>query len=99
MELALHANATTTPKIRSYIQRSKKPVAELATELGVCETTIRRWRGRTTVGDRSRRWNTGSPAFAGDDSLGFDFQTSTTIGFEIVITELDPVIHLLRRGL
>jgi hypothetical protein len=25
MELALHANATTTPKIRSYIQRSKKP--------------------------------------------------------------------------
>jgi hypothetical protein len=29
MELALHANATTTPRIRSYIQRSKKPVAEL----------------------------------------------------------------------
>jgi len=35
MELALHANATTTPKIRSYIQRSKKPAAELAGELGV----------------------------------------------------------------
>jgi hypothetical protein len=55
MELALHANATTTPRIRSYIQRSKKPVAELAAELGVSETTIRRWRGRTTVGDRSHR--------------------------------------------
>jgi hypothetical protein len=53
MELSLHANATTTPKVRSYIQRSKKPVAELAAALGVSETTIRRWRGRTTVSDRS----------------------------------------------
>ena len=55
MELALHANATTTPRVRSYIQRSKKPVAVLASELGVSETTIRRWRGRTTVSDRSHR--------------------------------------------
>src|SRR5204863_8627918 len=53
MELNLHANATTTPKERGYIQRSKKPVAELAVELGVSETTIRRWRDRTTVADRS----------------------------------------------
>ena len=53
MELSLHANATTTPKVRAYIQRSKKPVAELADELGVSETTIYRWRGRTTVTDRS----------------------------------------------
>ena len=53
MELNLHANATTTPKTRAYIQRSRRPVAELAAELGVSETTIRRWRERTTVADRS----------------------------------------------
>jgi transposase InsO family protein len=53
MELSLHANATTTPKVRAYIQRSRKPVAELSAELGVSETTIRRWRERTTVADRS----------------------------------------------
>jgi transposase-like protein len=53
MELNLHANATTTPKTRAYIQRSRKPVAELAAELGVSETTIRRWRGRSTVADHS----------------------------------------------
>jgi transposase-like protein len=53
MELSLHANATTTPKVRAYIQRSKGPVAELSAELGVSETTIRRWRGRTSVADRS----------------------------------------------
>jgi len=53
MDLNLHANATTTPKIRAYIQRSHAPVAALAGELGVSETTIRRWRSRTTVTDRS----------------------------------------------
>ncbi len=55
MELNLHANATTTPKVRAFSQRSKSPVAELAAQLGVSETAIRRWRGRTTVGDRSHR--------------------------------------------
>jgi AraC-like DNA-binding protein len=48
MELTLHANATTTPKTRAYIQRSRASVATLAAELGVSETTIRRWRGRGT---------------------------------------------------
>jgi transposase len=53
MQVRLHANATTTPRIRSYIQASRKPVAELAEELGVSETTIRRWRSRDTVADGS----------------------------------------------
>jgi transposase InsO family protein len=53
MEVTLHANATTTPKTRAYIQRSKRPAAELADELGVSETTIRRWRGRDGVEDHS----------------------------------------------
>ena len=53
MDLTLHANATTTPKVRAYIQRSQASVTELAAELGVSETTIRRWRNRTTVADRS----------------------------------------------
>jgi Integrase core domain len=53
MELNLHANAATTPKTRAYIQRSKRPVSDLAAELGVSETTIRRWRERTTTTDRS----------------------------------------------
>jgi transposase InsO family protein len=53
MELNLHANATTTPKVRAYIQSSQASVAVLADELGVSETTIRRWRTRTSVTDRS----------------------------------------------
>ncbi len=53
MELRLHANATTTPKTRAYIQSSTASVAELAGELGVSEDTIRRWRSRTEVSDHS----------------------------------------------
>lgn len=53
MDLKLHANATTTPKIRAYIQTSRAPVGDLARELGLSETTIRRWRSRTSVNDRS----------------------------------------------
>jgi hypothetical protein len=53
MELKLHANARTTPNTRAYIQNSGKSVAELADELGVSETTIRRWKNRNSVLDRS----------------------------------------------
>ena len=55
MEVRLHANATTTPKTRAYIQTSSASVGELAEELGVHPKTIRRWRKRTTVEDRSHR--------------------------------------------
>ena len=43
MEIRLHANATTTPKPRAHIQRSSRPAAELAVELGVSETTVLKW--------------------------------------------------------
>lgn len=35
MLVKLHANATTTPKMRAYIQASSASVAELTRELGV----------------------------------------------------------------
>jgi transposase InsO family protein len=53
MELRLHANATTTPKMRAYIQASSEPVSALSAELGISETTVRRWKGRDSVSDRS----------------------------------------------
>lgn len=55
MDLKLHANATTTPKTRAYIHQSGLPVRVLAQQLGVAQSTIRRWRGRTSVADRSHR--------------------------------------------
>lgn len=51
MEIKLHANATTTPRIRRYLQQSDKSDRELATELGISVTTVRRWRNRDQVSD------------------------------------------------
>ncbi len=51
MEIKLHANATTTPRIRRYLQQSTKSDRELASELGISITTVRRWRNREQVSD------------------------------------------------
>ncbi len=53
MNIRLHANATTTPKTRHYIQASNQSVRQLADELGVSEDTIRRWKRRDGVADGS----------------------------------------------
>lgn len=53
MEIKLHANATTTPRVRRYLQQSDKSDRELAKELGISVTTVRRWRNREQAGDRS----------------------------------------------
>jgi transposase len=91
MELSLHANATTTPKNRAYIQRSKKSVRELAADLGVSETTIRRWRGRTTVTDRShipKRLTTSLSAM--DEALVCELRTKLRL-------PLDDITEVMRR--
>lgn len=53
MEIKLHANATTTPRVRRYLQQSDKSDRELAKELGISVTTVRRWRNREQAADRS----------------------------------------------
>ena len=53
MKINLHANATTTPKSRAYIQQSTRSDRGLALELGVTVDTVRRWRKRSDVMDRS----------------------------------------------
>ena len=55
MDLKLHANATTTPRTRAYIQQSGASAGELARELGIHPRTVARWRGREDVLDRSAR--------------------------------------------
>lgn len=55
MDIKLHVNATTTPRMRAYIQSSHLSVAALVKELGISETTVRKWRKRATVNDRSHR--------------------------------------------
>ena len=55
MDIKLHKQATTTPKIRAEIQAAPSSITDskLARQYGVATTTIRRWRYRDDVHDRS----------------------------------------------
>lgn len=53
MQIKLHANARTTPKVRAYIQGSSLSVKELSSELGVSPKTIWAWKKRKDIYDRS----------------------------------------------
>lgn len=53
MQVRLHKNATTTPKIRALIQASAEPNTVLAKRFGVGVETIARWKRRDTVEDGS----------------------------------------------
>ncbi len=94
MELNLHANATTTPRVRAYIQRSRtRPAGELAAELGVSETTIRRWRARTTVGDRSHTPKTLAISLSPmEEALVCELRTRLQL-------PLDDIVEVMRRCL
>jgi transposase InsO family protein len=57
MNLRLHKNARTTPAVRAEIQAAPASVTteSLAVRYGVHPNTVRKWRRRTTVEDRSHR--------------------------------------------
>jgi transposase InsO family protein len=93
MKLHLHANATTTPKIRAYIQTSSASVAALAHELGVSETTIRRWRGRGSTGDRSHaRHNLGQSTPPEEEQIIAALRRDARLS-------LDDIVEVIRRCL
>jgi transposase InsO family protein len=91
MDLKLHANATTTPRTRAYIQKSTAPVAELAAELGVNETTIRRWRGRRNLADHSSRPHRLHTSLdASTEALVIELRRSLDL-------PLDDIVEVMRR--
>jgi len=53
MTMKQHANATTTAEMREFIRESDLPTAVLARLLKVSESTVRKWRRRESVDDKS----------------------------------------------
>lgn len=87
----LHANATTTPKVRAEIQASAEPVAVLAARYGVSETTIRRWRKRSTTADGSHvRHNLGQATSPLEEALIAELRTRAGLS-------LDDVHEVMQR--
>lgn len=93
MLMKLHANAATTPKVRSYIQASDRPAAELAHELGVSETTVRRWKKRLDVADRSSMPHNLASNFSLEEEE-IAVQLRTELGLS-----LDDSLEVMRRCL
>jgi transposase-like protein len=52
MLIHLHSQATTTPKIRTAIQRSDEAGTVLAERFGVTPQTVYKWRNRDSIEDR-----------------------------------------------
>lgn len=91
MLVKLHANATTTPKVRAYIRSSPRPVAELARALGVCETTVRRWKARSEVADRSSVPHTTATSFSlEDEEIAVELRSRLGLS-------LDDALEVMRR--
>ena len=91
MLVKLHANAATTPKLRAYIQASDRSVAELADELGLCERTVRRWKGRKDQADRSSRPHKLATAFTlEEEEIAVELRTELGLS-------LDDALEVMQR--
>ena len=93
MHLKLHANATTTPKIRASIQALAKThsVAALAERFGVDETTVRRWKDRTDTADRSHVPHTIETSLTPtEEALVVELRTALSLS-------LDDIVEVMHR--
>lgn len=92
MNIRLHKNATTTPAIRKAIQESPDSIAELALRYHLHETTVRRWKKRTTQYDRSHRPHIlPTKLTAAEELLVIQLRTELRLGGE-------DILDVLKRG-
>jgi transposase InsO family protein len=93
MLVKLHANATTTPKTRAYIQASRASTAALARELGIHQNTVRRWRNRPDVADRATTPHTLATGFsAAEEEIAVELRTRLQLS-------LDDILEVMQRCL
>ena len=102
MNLRLHANAATTPRTRRLIQQSKTPVRALARELGISEDTVRKWRQREAIADRShtphRLQTTLTPA---QEAVVVELRRTLLLSLDDLLTVVREFLHpaVSRSGL
>jgi transposase-like protein len=91
MNLKLHANATTTPRIRAYIQASSVANSELARELGISTRTVARWKARSETADRSHRPHRLNTAITDcEENLIIELRRN-------LVLPLDDIVEAMRR--
>jgi transposase InsO family protein len=91
MHVKLHANATTTPRIRAYIQQSSASNASLARELGIHPRTVARWKNRREVLDRSHVPHRLATTMSDwEEALTVELRTALAL-------PLDDIVEAMRR--
>jgi transposase InsO family protein len=91
MQLRLHANATTTPRTRAYIQHSAASPAALASSASIRAPW--RWKARGDVADRSTRpHRLATPITAWEEALIVELRQSLAL-------PLDDIVEAMRRCL
>ena len=91
MDLKLHANATTTPRIRAYVQKSAASNSALARELGIHSRTVARWKARPEVTDRSTRPHRPNTSMTQwEEALAVELRRSLAL-------PLDDIVEAMRR--
>ncbi|WP_163143776.1 IS481 family transposase, partial [Arhodomonas sp. KWT] len=94
MNIRLHANATTTPKTRAYIQASTKTSRELAEELGISISTVRHWRRRDDVHDRSHtRKNLLSTLSPAQEAIVIELRRTLLLPLDDLLAVVREFIH------
>ena len=103
MQLRLHANATTTPRTRAYIQQSTASAAALARELGIHPRTVARWKARRDVADRSTRpHRLATPITTWEEALIVELPHGSSPwaeGPRSLALPLDDIVEAMRRCL
>ena len=95
MNINLHKNATTTPAIRTYIRQSPLGIRALARELGLSEMTVRKWKYRSDVYDRShRRHHLGQSTTDAEEEIIRELRTRVGLSLD----DITEVMHRCIRA-
>jgi transposase-like protein len=98
----LHGSATTTHAIRAAIQRSKAPLKELATQHGLNQKTVAKWRKRTFVHDAPMGPKTvrSTVLTAEEEAMIVAFRKHTLLPLDDCLYALQATVpHLTRSSL
>lgn len=96
----LHKNAKTNYHIREYIKHSNKPLSDLAQELNLNVKTVRKWKRRDDLSDKSSKPNRLRTALTlkQEDLIVYERKAHKKTLFEIwdTLDEVIPNLYLMK---
>jgi len=99
MGSVLHGNATTTPRIREEIQKSKESLAKLAKKYNLNEKTVQKWRHADGVVDkRSGPKQPKSALSTTEQQIVCEFRRLTRLSLDDIFVALRDQIPTLSRS-